>query len=326
MMSSFDFQSSTNEANAYEIMSTPIAMTLDESPRCIGAVNKFNADRDIHESTKFNLLGNNKEEDEETPAEVAALLASISTIASREIKDDSSMMKELAEIAFPDLSRTDTADEVQEADGYVMPPEDLMQWQYCHGPSVMPSIGIKHRHRHYRGEEKKKRAVSIDNRDHSVEESSMPTLLQWRSVDNSINNTSNSYNDPYNEQVEGGIFSTPPHSPAGKHHSITFGTAPNSEYRRSNHHNHEPPFKKTSMSIAENVKTKYARPRSVSLAEYKGNGYVRQKKEARRRHASVGNALDLHWNSHLKNEDDKPVQMVGISLSRCFFAKCTVSF
>jgi hypothetical protein len=282
----------------------PTGAAYDESPRCIGAVNKFGSSQVVAYASNESANDANKNEEEETPAEVAALLASISSIASREIKDDSSMMKELAEIAFPDLSPTVTTDEAGPAlSGYDMQPEELMHWQYCHGPAVKP---IKHRHRHYRGEERKKRAVSMDSPDrmiegnYSTEEPAVP-MFQWRTI-----NGNSSYDDG-DREVEGGIFSTPPHSPAGRHHNM-FGAVPNSEYRRSNHHVHDVPFKKA--SIAENVKTRYNRPRAVSAAEHKNNGYPKQKKEARRRHASLGNDMDLPWNNRDETED-KPMKLVS---------------
>ena len=310
MMSSFNYHDTSNRnlAESHEA-TTPIFTTYDESPRCIGAINKFGIGQgayyDLKESPSWTDI---KEEKEETPAEVAAILTSISSIASREIKEDSSMMKELAEIAFPDLSSTTT----DVADGYGMQPEGLMHWQYSQGPALMP---IKHRHRHYRGEMRKKRAVSMDSPDgvigdpNSNETAAEPTLLQWRSINNS-----KSYDDRDIEQVEGGIF-TPPHSSAGKH-PIMFGT-PNCEYRRYNYHNHDAPFKKT--SIAENVKTKYNRPRSASLAEHKGHGTARQKKEARRRHASIGNDLDLLLKNQAEDQD-KPIKLVSrLNLDACLY-------
>lgn len=333
MMSNFDYRPTAeqNEAFTASYATTSPFMSCDDSPRCIGAA--FNAsppklrlgsvqeaftpnDGDCSNLTNncsSSSDNNNKDDEEETPAEVAAILTSISTIASREIKDDSTMMRELAELAFPDLSRTASADEERVVPGgmYAVH-EGPMQWQYHHQPVVIPL----HHHRHYQGEDKKTRAVSMDSPDlrviegpNSFEEDAVPTLLQWRTV------KSESFDDQHdNGEGGGGIFSTPPPSPASKHHGMMFATAgpvPNSEYRRSIHHDHEykGPFKKT--SIAENVKTKYNRPRAVSLAEYKGNAHARQRMEEHRRHASVGNAMDLQLldNSNA-GVDDKPKKLI----------------
>lgn len=313
MMSGYNYPPTTEQLEPMDTSydaEFPTGKAYDDSPRCIGAVNKFGSSQVAHAS-KESTSDANKSEEEETPAEVAALLASISSIASREIKDDSSMMKELAEIAFPDLSPAVSTDEVGHAlSGCDMQPEELMHWQYCHGPAAVKPI--KHRHRHYRGEERKKRAVSMDSPDrmteglYAAEEPAAP-MFQWRTV-----NSSSSY-DNEAKGVEGGIFSTPPHSPAGKNNSM-FGTVPNSEYRRSNHQSHDVPFKKA--SIAENVKTRYNRPRAVSAVEHKGHGNPKQKKEARRRHASFGNAMDLQWNNH-DGVEDKPMKLVSRKYQIC---------
>lgn len=268
-------------------MTSPTSTLFNESPRCISAINN---------PKEIAISSYNKEEDEVTPAEVAALLASISTIASREIKDDSTMMKELAEIAFPDLGHTneDTAG------------EELTHWQYCHGSTVMP---IKRHHRHYQGEGKKKLEGL-----YSYEEDVVPTLLQWRSV-----NSSNGHQ--YDEQAQGGIFLTPPHSPVGELYNDMFGTVSNSEHRRYNNYNNGMPMKKT--GIAENVKIK-RRPRSISLAEYKGNGHATQKK-AHRRHASVGAASDLPCNQ--VGRIDRPKKLVRytvVRLIQCIFTTLTL--
>ncbi|KAL3785830.1 hypothetical protein HJC23_012385 [Cyclotella cryptica] len=328
MMSNFDYRATTEQNEAYAASyatTSPTAMSCDDSPRCIGAA--FNAsysksrlgsvqeafipndgDCSVHTSS------NENDDDEETPAEVAAILTSISTIASREIKDDSTMMKELAELAFPDLSRTASADEERVVPGGMYNgQEEPMQWQYSHQPVVIP---FQHHHRHYQGEDKKTRAVSMDSPDlrvmegpNSFEEGAVPTLLQWRSI------KSESFDYQHdNDEVGGGIFSTPPPSPASKHHGMMFGTAgpvPNSEYRRSNQQDHtnKGAFKKN--SIAENVKTKYNRPRAVSLAEYKGHAHERQRVEEHRRHASVGNSMDLHLLQNTNfGGDDKPKKLI----------------
>lgn len=296
-MSSFNYQSTLDRILAESQEATaPVLTAYDESPRCIGAINKFSIGRGVYDSKESPSRIDIKEE---TPAEVAAILTSISSIASREIKEDSSMMKELAEIAFPDLSCT--AADV--ADGYGMHPEERMEWQYSQGPALMP---IKHRHRHYRGEERKKRAVSMDSPDgviggsNSSEPVAVPSLLQWCSTNNSNTNAPRDI-----EQVEEGIF-TSPHSSESKR-QIMFGT-PNCEYRRYNHRNHDVPFKKS--SIAENVKTKCHRPRSASLAEHKGHGTPKQKKYARRRHASIGNDFDLLLKNQPENQN-KPMKLVS---------------
>jgi hypothetical protein len=287
----------------------PMDMSYDDSPRCIGA------DVNAHSNFKFgpteandgNAINSStiKEDEEESPAEVAAILTSISTIASREIKEDSSMMKELAELAFPDLSRTVTTeeDDPNVEYEYKMQADEPMQWQY--DPAAMP---FQHRHRYYVGEDKKTRAVSMDSPDlrvfegpNSFEEEAVPTLLEWRTI-----NPSHSFD--HQDSGEGGnIFSTPPHSPASKRHNMMFGAAgpvPNSEYRRSNYNQDNVQVFKTN-SIAENVKTKYNRPRSVSVAEQ-----ARQGKEERRRHASAGNAMDLQLLDNRHVGEDKPMQLI----------------
>ena len=279
IMSSYKHDSTTdytNSTDASHDMTYPTSTLFDESPRCISAINN-------PKEIAISSYKNEEEEGEETPAEVAALLASIAPIASREIKDNSTMMKELADIAFPDLSHT-----IDYPAG-----EELMHWQYCHGSAVMP---IKRHHRHYQGEERKKRAVSMDAIEgpNSFEEEAVPTLLQWRSID-----SSNSHQ--YDGKVP--VYSTPPQSTVGKHHNAMFGTVPNSEYHLTSHNNGMP-IKKT--SIAENVKIKQ-RPRSISLAEYKGNGHATQKK-THRRHASVGSASDLPYTREGKM--DKPMKLV----------------
>ena len=242
-------------------------MPFDESPRRIGVINKMSTNPDAYLEQDKSNLSINKDEEEETPAEVAALLASISTIASREIKDNSSMMKELAEIAFPDLSRNITTEEEPiDPVGYEMQSEELMNWHYCDGSPLMP---IKHRHRHYRGEERKKRTISMDSPviegPNSFEEAALPTLL---------------------------------------HHF---------DYCHFNHHNHDVPFKNT--SIAENVKTKYSRPRSVSVTEARSQSHARQKKKGgRRHHTNVGNAVDLTLNGHVGTKEDKPMKLVSTTI------------
>lgn len=335
MMSNFDYRPTTEQQEATDVAyakTSPTAISYDFSPRCIGAALnaspsklRLHSDQEAFTSNGgdcSNPINNcssistyyDKDDEEETPAEVAAILTSISTIASREIKDDSTMMKELADLAFPDLSRAESAEEERVVPrGMYEVQGEPMQWQYSHQPVVIP---FQHHHQHYQGEDKKTRAVSMDSPDlrmiegpDSYEEHVVPTLLQWRS----IKSESFDYHHD-NEEGGGGIFSTPPPSPASKHHGMMFGTTgpvPNSEYRRSNHHDHEDkgPFKKN--SIAENVKTKYNRPRSVSLAECKGNAQARHRTEDHRRHASVGNAMDLYLLENTNaGGDDKPKKLI----------------
>lgn len=233
-----------------------------------------------------------QDDEDETPADVARLLASVASIASQEIKKDPPIMKELASLAFPDLSKNDqNENDDMELDGVAPPPllagiESMRHFaQYAH------QVPLLH-YNHYSVDTSKTRAVSMDSPElraiegpSSFEGEAVPTLLQWRSIPNSYSNN--------------GIYSTPPPSPPRRHDPYTMSHAHdrgvNSEYRRAKSKVviKEPNVESPTMSTKN-------RPRSVSLAEPASQHHGGH----HRRHASSG-GVSLSSMTHHKNGKSK---------------------
>lgn len=195
---------------------------------------------------------------EETPAEVAMLLASVADIASKEIKADPPIMSALADVfpRFPDLSSTlsdenEIAIEDMDYEAAELPPKESS----VGGPTLM----------HF-DHKKKMRAVSMDLPElrgfgfvqepmspppsPPHEDEAIPTLLQWR-------NLRGQTTSPPHAHLQQGIFSTPPPSPlmsARRHGGMGFSRSLSAKTHNGN--------RPRSVSMAEGY-----RPRSVSMAE-----------------------------------------------------------
>lgn len=185
---------------------------------------------------------------EETPAEVAMLLASVADIASKELKADPPIITALADVfpRFPDLSST-LSDE-----------GEVMEYEAGQYPPVAAAPALMHFDHNNNGNNKKMRAVSMDFPELRAgqellahppspphEDEAIPTLMQWRNL------RGETTSPPHHP----GIFSTPPPSPLAS--SMRHGRrAASSDYNRRSKH---------VLSVRHHGHGN--RPRSVSLAE-----------------------------------------------------------
>lgn len=188
----------------------------------------------------------NKDVQEETPAEVAMLLTSVASIASKEIKADPPIMSALADAfpRFPILSSTLSDDGK---------PEDTMD---CEGvqqqdaKEAVPTL-MHFDHKVVDQKQSKTRAVSMDLNLPELfqepldpppspphEEEAIPTLLQWRNL------RGESTSPPHHHS----IFSTPPPSPLVSSRKYAM---PNS--RRSGRQTRSPRGRPRSVSLAESA-------------------------------------------------------------------------
>ena len=180
-------------------------------------------------------------DEEETPADVAMLLTSLSPTVSKEIEADPDVTATSIANAFPFPNLAEGSNEGHDGEYEAMDYENLQ-------PSA-PLVHFDHK--------KKTRSVSMDatkaitfgtytpspSPPHEEEEVDNPTLLQWRDL------RGHSTSPPHAH----GIFSTPPPSPrlsSRRKHGM-LNRIPTSEYRRS----------------SKDQGTRGHRPRSVSLAE-----------------------------------------------------------
>mmetsp|Transcript_24484 Transcript_24484/g.52956 ORF Transcript_24484/g.52956 Transcript_24484/m.52956 type:complete len:455 (-) Transcript_24484:234-1598(-) len=208
--------------------------------------------------------------EEETPAEVAMLLTAVADIATKEIKADPPIMSALADAfpRFPDLS-SNLSDEGNHYPGIIAPhngrvadnKEEMMDYEMqveepapaAAAPTLM----------HF--DHKKMRAVSVDLGYHRQEplkmmspppsppheEEAIPTLLQWRNL------RGETTSPPHQQQLQQGIFSTPPPSPlVSKQRHAAMHMAPNMDYHR-----------RCSRVPSTKGHHQRTRPRAVSMAE-----------------------------------------------------------
>lgn len=213
---------------------------------------------DADNNNREELLSNNGngpheedvQEQEETPAEVAMLLASVADIACKEIQSDPPIMIALADAfpRFPDLSSS--LSDASGHNGSIAPRAEEMDIEEEEQPKEEDSVPALMHFDH-----KKTRAVSMDETALRAfrkmpmvpppspphEDEAIPTLLQWRNL------RGQSTSPPHHH----GIFSTPPASPmiSSRKHAVMH----NSDFGRS-----------SSLGMA---KAPRGRPRSVSLAE-----------------------------------------------------------
>lgn len=199
---------------------------------------------------------------EETPAEVAMLLASVADIATKEIKADPPVMSELADAfpRFPDLSSTERVENTNYGNDDMMEYQVIPEEQQKQTPIDVPTLMHFDHNKHYtRGS--RPRAFSMDCGPEFLrsvgepleappsspphEEEAIPTLLQWRNLR--------------------GEATTPPH-----HHSI-FSTPPTSPLATSSHRRPRAystsGYHHTTHRTPKRSPHRVGRPRSISLAE-----------------------------------------------------------
>lgn len=227
--------------------------------------------------------------EEETPAEVAMLLTAVADIATKEIKAYPPIMSALADAfpRFPDLS-SNLSDEGNRYPGIIYPhngrvadnKEEMMDYEMqVEEPAPAAATPALMHFDH-----KKMRAVSVDFGYHRQEplkmmlpppsppheEEAIPTLLQWRNL------RGETTSPPHQQQLQQGIFSTPPPSPlVSKQRHAAMHMAPNADYHRrcsrvpstKGHHQRTRP---RAVSMAEGSTKGHhqrTRPRAVSMAE-----------------------------------------------------------